>query len=249
MSGNAQKEKYEQEHDALLSKWTELSHVGDGVRAFFWDGVICPDEWFGDNRPLFLLKEAYEEENTKAFHDLRKWMDGTIWTGDMDKRQFIVFKKILQWTSILIGETDASETLEMLKDRYKWNDSLFKRIAFINIKKYNGESRTSALDIWRHVKVHGAQLRKQIELADPTVIVCGGTMRWLLAILEINPGIKRGKNKNPYYVYESKINDHPLYIIDYWHPAYFGKEEQVFCDGITNALREIERMKSLNKKK
>ncbi len=231
-------DKYEQEYEELLNKWAE------GKPDFFRDGAISSNEWFKQEevRPLFLLKEAYKGEKDPEEYDLRKWMDGEKYKDSIKKVQFIVFKKILQWASIILGETDGKNTIDKMQEQYVWNNPLFKRIAYVNVKKYEGKSRSNQSDLDNCVKRDGKKLYDQITLLDPTMIVCGGTIRWLKTILNLDPSIKSKKNKNhPYYVYKTTLNNHSLYIIDFWHPAYFGKPERSFCEEIANAKHEIAR--------
>ena len=229
-------DKYEQEYEKLLNKWAE------GKPDFFRDGAICSSEWFKQEvRPLFLLKEAYKGEKDPEEYDLRKWMDGKKYKDSIKKVQFIVFKKILQWARIILEEADGEIAIDKTQEQYVWNNPLFKKTAYVNVKKYNGKSYSNEADLDSCVERDQKKLFNQIVLLDPTIIVCGGTMRWLISILNLDPSIKSKKNKNPYYVYKTTLNNHSLYIIDFWHPAYYGKTEQFFCEKIRNAMHEIAR--------
>lgn len=247
--------EYEQEHPLLLGNWVVGKHVENAsTERFFSDGVVYPNIWFSQNiRPLFLLKEAYGD-NYKEL-DIRKWM--IKGTGplkeepDREKKglfnqvEFIVFKRILQWSSILFREKRWESPVEACKDRYKWKEPLFRKIAIVNIKKYDGKNQSDEKDLFKHIETHKEQLQKQIELIDPTIVVCGGTMSFFQKIFDnqtfepIGEVIQNGKK-----VYAVRLNDHVLYVIDFWHPAYHFKKEEFFCKKIQEARNEIDKARN-----
>ena len=226
------------EYESLLDNWVCGNRVENASTDFFFkDGVICPDVWFNQEiRPLFLLKEAYKEESTTDF-DMRRWMNGTYKTP-FNQVNFIVFKKILQWTSTVFYNKEPSETISDLRKQYKWDNDLFKKIAFINIKKYDGKNFSDEKDLFAHVKAHKVQLQKQIELVDPTIVVCCGTIRFFFAIFEKLVEIKKMENKNN-RIYELELHGHSIYLIDFFHPASYRETEIFYCNEIKNAIADI----------
>ncbi len=59
------------------------------------------------------------------------------------------------------------------------------------------------------------RLKKELELCDPTVIICGYTISALDIIMEEN--VRTERNDNLYY--HITLNGHDVIVIDYWHPA------------------------------
>ena len=61
------------------------------------------------------------------------------------------------------------------------------------------------------------ELYEQLQIVDPTVIVCGYTIQCLNRILPVAVKERAGQSPNLYYWTE--INQHPVLILDYWHPS------------------------------
>ena len=70
-------------------------------------------------------------------------------------------------------------------------------------------------EINRYAEFDKDELRKELELCDPTIIVCGYTISSLNIIMQKN--IK--ETYNDHWFYWIEMNDHPVLVIDYYHPA------------------------------
>ncbi|MCC8019729.1 MAG: hypothetical protein LIO85_08160 [Rikenellaceae bacterium] len=142
------------------------------------DGVIDPKRYFGE--PLKLLWIC-KEPNSQAeynwryqwcFHD-EEWVRGVKYT---------TFYKRFIYTSwgILNGAGCGWYDFPDLSnpDHYPGLFDSLKRIAFINVKKELGESRSYDNEIRRHCAANMELLLSQIALADADVIIFGNTLRY-----------------------------------------------------------------------
>ena len=196
---------YESEIKKLFNDWKKKANA----TPFVTDGVMNPKEWFSqDVRPLFLLKEAYGGDcdwDLAKDHVLTREKARPIW------------KRISLWTKGIMN-TGAAYTKpfkpnsEDIKD---FNNLYLNKIAAVNIKKYNGKKQSDYNEILSYAKNDKDFLRKQIELCDPTVIVCGYTGAALEMILDT----PLRKNSNYDLFYFTEINGHSVTVIDYWHPS------------------------------
>lgn len=178
---------------------------------FIKDGVVCPDVWFScDVRPLFLLKEAYGgKEDWDLIQDYLT----------EDRAINKIWKRISEWTKGLL-ETTADRIAPYTADdpaASRFNNQYLQRIAVINIKKSNG-NKTSDMDLIRaYAAFDNDKLRKQLELCDPTVIICGYTA----SALDQITGKKVRETQNDNLFYHIALNGHDVLVLDYWHPANY----------------------------
>ena len=199
-------EIYNEEKEKLFAEWKERTKA---ETPFITDGVMNPELWFSQKvRPLFLLKEAYGGEN-----DWDLVADHVMSNEDIRK----IWKRVSLWAKGIFG-TDRFHM-----ERYMPNDEEFNefgnkylsKIAAVNIKKYDGKEESDCNDILSYAEKDADFLKRQIELCDPTIIVCGYTAASLDKIF----GIEVRKETNEKLYYHMKINNHDVLVIDYWHPA------------------------------
>ena len=216
---------YQEESRKLFDEWKNVSgsveykakrdvktlHIDHKNTVFIKDGVVCPDTWFSDDahvRPLFLLKEAYGGKE-----------DWDLIQDHLTKDQAIskIWKRISEWTKGLL-ETTADHTAPYVADEHAvshFNNQYLQRIAVINIKKSDG-NKTSNLDIIRaYATFDNDKLRKQLELCDPTIIICGYTGSVLDQIM--GERVREPQNDNLFY--HITLKGHDVLVLDYWHPA------------------------------
>lgn len=188
-------------------KTTTIDHKN---KVFIKDGVVCPKQWFSQEiRPLFLLKEAYggnKDWNLIDFFSSKKRMS-KMWS------------RVAHWTYGLMNTT--ANRVEPYSDysssTYAENKDL-KQIAVINVKKSSGEKTSDWELINAYAEFDKDRLMEQIELCDPTIIVCGYTGTPLEIIVnKSQPGFRKKRNENLFY--HINIKGHDVLVLDYWHPA------------------------------
>lgn len=188
---------------------TESLAIDHKNNVFISDGVVCPEQWFSQSiRPLFLLKEAYggesdwdliEEHLLQNYQTSKMWNRISMWT-----------KGLLKTTIDRIAPFEENEPLAK-----HYGNEYLKQIAVINVKK-SGGGKASDMDVIRaYAKFDKARLKRQLELCNPTIIVCGYTA----STLDIMMDYTIRKNHNPNLSYHIILNGHDVLILDYWHPA------------------------------
>ena len=194
--------------------------------SFITDGIVCPEEWFKEDnkfRPLFLLKEAYDT-NGKGFDLIKEqlatedklsgtWIYVTDWTWGL-----------FNTTAKVIADYSKAPSCSGKKEGYdKYNNEMLRKIAVINCKKSGGKSKSKYEEILGYADFDREELKREIEICDPTIIICGYTATALEYILKSDEDLTRynfreeqGRNPNLYYHIE--LNGHDVLVIDYYHP-------------------------------
>ncbi len=207
-------ETYQREIEALLCEWKQkppFQQINHQDNIFIEDGVVCPEQWFSQTvRPLFLLKEA--RGGTKNWNLIREHLlqDGKIGTG--------TWKQVSQWSKGLLGTTEH-DMVPYCADGLtaRFGNPYLRQIAVMNVKKSDGAKNSNMDEINQYAKYDKQQLRREIELIDPTVIVCGYTISSLQIIMEREIKNYRQPNANLYYILE--LNGHAVIVLDYYHPS------------------------------
>ncbi len=224
VSTESKAEKYRDEMRLLFKEWKDCHGevcipakqgsqelaIDHRENVFITDGVVDPCIWFSQGiRPLFLLKEAYGSD--------RDWslIDHLTQKGSADK----MWRRVSEWTCGLmtIGSDPNHEMVQYDPGLpvTEYNNEFLQKSAVINVKKSGGE-KESNMDIIRgYATFDKERLYKQIQLCDPTVIVCGYTAS-ALDIIAPEP-IRKEKDNRLFYRME--LNGHEVIVLDFWHPA------------------------------
>lgn len=194
--------------DQNINKKPKTYSIDHKNRIFIKDGVVCPKKWFSQKefRPLFLLKEAYGGDGD---WDLTDYLNSS---KSADK----TWQRIAEWTNGLLHTTQSQVApYTSCSDYRTMGNDLLKRIAVVNVKKSNGRPHSQMDEICAYAAFDHDRLRQQLELCDPTVIICGYTSSTLDSIMEME--VRREKNENLYY--HIPLNGKSVLVLDYWHPA------------------------------
>ena len=198
--------QYKKEIEELFKKWK--SSVDTNDTAFITDGVMDPEIWFKQNeRILFVLKEAYSEEGANDW-DLAK--DHVLLKNPFGRRA--TWRNISLWTK---GLKNPYADYEPNDDELKvFGNRYLHSIAAINIKKYNGKNTSDDEDINYYAVNEKDYIKREIELCDPSVIVCCNTAFALNNVIDYNY-----EKRNSQLFYYTYINGHEVIVIDFYHPA------------------------------
>lgn len=217
-------EQYNDAHSALMSVW-KRRHKDERHRMFITDGIVCPEKWFAQSmRVLFLLKEAYNNDPDYKGDcwDLLGYLKRT------DKNKGRIWAAVAEWQYAIENTTkdnipvfdswlgaDANDMEQYRKTQSDW----LKKCAVVNIKKSNGRTRSKDKELSKFVKEDGELLKKQIEIINPTIIVCGSTFHLLKDNLKEPKKLIFGTDscKLPPDRGCKRIGD--TTVIAYYHPA------------------------------
>ncbi len=194
-------------HESLLAEWKSRPlHEG---KAFFPDGIVDPERWANTERKiLFINKEAHDnnDPNSKGF-DLREIIRDD-WDGVPKE---VTYSVVATWAYALIyASADATEPYPRydMIDREKQRESLLSS-AVINIKKSGGRTSSIDQDLKKYVEEDGDLIRRQVDLIDPEIIVCGGV--WYNMIQPLWPTAQK--------IYDDVFVADGRTFIAFWHPA------------------------------
>lgn len=181
--------------------------------SFIKDGVINPKTYFSqEHRILFILKEAYTKDSS---FNLCEWLD---YEGEKIRR---IWDRVSEWTRMIYGVLDG-EIIPFKKDsgfRNNGNEYL-RRIAVLNIKKSNGTSISKYEDLKKYAREDSVELFKQLEICDPTIIICGNTGDYLKDIVPEWCDLRQESDVDKeHFIYRMTLNGHNVVVINYWHPA------------------------------
>lgn len=186
---NIRAQEYRNQREELMQKWElecrdwlECENGAPIDATFFRDGIIDPDVWFeNDFRPLFVLKEVHDTAQDNRCIDfvaMQNGKDYDIWEGRGMWRALGTLARGMISSMEEDGKIFPYEELYQM-DLNEYRKTL-RRIAVINIKKLSGGSQVASNESMqtKHFSGHAgkfkANLQNQIELIDPSIIICCG---------------------------------------------------------------------------
>ena len=181
-----------------------IDHKNDG---FVADGIINPKIWHDDNHKkiLFVLKEAYGGGDWNlALALLQKHWADRLWG------------RIARWTYGLQHTTNNHI------EKYRKNLSpdehnmALEQIAVMNLKKSKGKSQSDYGIINAYAMFDKEELRKEFELIDADIIVCGYTFYALYNLVYENAELIN-YNDNCYFFLD--LGGRRRLFLSYYHPA------------------------------
>lgn len=176
---------------------------------FISDGIVNKEVWNSHNakKILYVLKEAYGENEDWS---LTKWIL-------QRKPSSSVWKRVIEWT-YGIQNTNADRIARYSSDIYELNTDLFNQIAVVNLKKSDGKSSSNYKEIAAYALADKAEIKKQMEIIAPDIIVCGSTFSALNSVYDDKIRPKELYCDNWFY-YTNIISGKKTLVIDYYHPA------------------------------
>lgn len=217
---------YLQINNQLFSEW-KARHKAQGYTSFVQDGIIDPEVWFDEpHRILFILKESY---NVDGIPNVDSNLLDELIMPDGSKGR--IWSAIAEWV-YGIEQTTSTEIpvfdgwlgiAERTNEAYrKRKCDLLRRCAVLNIKKSNGVNGSDDSDLRVYVEEDADLIRRQIEIINPTIIVCGSTFHLIKDTVEttldkpykiLGADSSHLPNDRGCYPLENKT------IIAYYHPA------------------------------
>lgn len=216
-----------------INKYRKDILSGDENNAICFDGIIDEKSWWETKIKLaFLLKETNYTEDRKKRED---W-EYLKWIYDISERKtsYPTFRNISMWTSLFYdffekGEADKEKYIE--NGALKITDELWrnlKKTAVVNLKKSWGSSTSNWNILNEHLQNKNirSMLRKEIELTEADVVLCGSTEVFDFAV-SIWGGEKKSISTSAgntlcYFKSEETI------FVKFYHPACRKKREEMF---------------------
>ena len=210
--------------EMLLNDWAKV------CPGMVKDGIVNVDEYLkAQYKILFLLKEVNGGKDWDLREFLRKGGRKQTWNN------------VARWVKgILTLEKDIScDELENITDDER--KEMLQKIASVNVKKVSGSYTSISSEIKDAARENALRLRKQIDLYDPDILICGGTEgRYFDEISEYEPKWEM-TSRGIWYVVEPTER----IVISYAHPEARVKDCLLYY-GIVDAVREIVKARNLH---
>jgi len=208
MPSKQQLESLENEVKAVLKARAEAEHPNIYPVT---DGVIDEAQFLSSSpKMLWILKEPWEKGGVGDWSLTKQLIPELIAKnkicghksyGPMAYVTFSVFNKFVSY-SVMKETCDASKVGESLKN-----------IAYINVSKFPGKSRSKPSQIAAYYERNKAILLKQISVVNPDVVIGGSTLTLFLGDLQL------AANKfKPVGALKFCVANKRLYI-DAYHPS------------------------------
>lgn len=184
----------------------EIDHTKN---VFIADGAVNETIWneSGGMKIVYLLKEAYGEI---ADWNLAHWLHKL---EDYPK----IWRRVAEWTYGIYNTTVEAVPAYCNMD-FAEMKAWMERTAVVNLKKSGGKSTSDYDEVYTYAMHDQAEIRKELEILQPDIIVCGATL-WMLDDL-YDGAIKKktGSCDNWFYVTDQICNKRTV-LLDYYHPA------------------------------
>lgn len=190
------------ELDNLFIEWKQ-KHAERGYQRFICDGIVDEEWWLKEHKVpkiCFFLKEARtQEENYILTDDLRRYEPWKLW------------QRVAIWTQAI--QSAYAQAVPYNHEALKKNShNAIKQIAVCNVKKSDGTNISNDDDLKKFAIMDKEELKRELILINPDIIVCGYTLGCLEKVLddelEIDPTWD-----TMYGFWKDKL------VIDYYHPA------------------------------
>lgn len=200
--------------DMLMEKW-KATHKNRGWVSFISDGAVNIESYVGSKLKIcYFLKEAYSKDNDEDW-DLAGWLD----SGAMTK----MWGNVAEWT-YGIRNTTATNIAHKPQLTSEEKTALLKSVSVVNVKKSNGKVQSDYADLLRYANEDREFLKKELDILNPDVIICGNNSSLLrllygATVQSKNKVSAEGRidaeymSRNGYAFVGNQI------IIDYYHPA------------------------------
>lgn len=200
------------------------------------------------NRPNFILdgvidEQSYKESLIKVLYILKDPNGGKGW----DLRELLkdggpamTWNNIARWQYGIANYTKVDLWNNIRNITKKFRKEQLNKIAVMNLKKDSGGSTAKMNEIWMYAWNDRINLRKQIEIYKPDIIICCGTgevvrERELIHKFDKNEWITSSSGVQ-YYI--KKNGEKNQIIVSFCHPAIRSKASDKFED-LINTIKDI----------
>ena len=189
---------------------------------FIRDGIVNPDKWaIQEPKICFVMPEAGGYDDVEKYpngHDLAaQWNEKGVFTK-------LMFKFAVWVQAVYDSFFDPVPYVK--KSIVDQQNDLIRAVAIGNVKKSDGQKVPQLESVSKFAHEDATELRKEIELINPDVLLCCGTFRYLVGTPSEEEKSKRKRNFVFYkeelakgaksaYKWKDKL------IMDFWHPAQF----------------------------
>lgn len=195
-----------------IDKDAEFNAIEDGV--VNWEAYINTSP-----KILWLLKEAYDNDNEGE----GGWSLAGLFNIDEDCYKFLkttsskkTWYPIIYTSYGILNNFMSYDDMDFIEDNIKMISCL-KKIAFLNINKFAGKSKSNDSVLGKIFLENQDILKKQIALLNPDIIIGGNTLKFYNKMLGLSNIPYQTLDSGPkYYFKDDKL------FIDAYHPGRIG---------------------------
>jgi len=191
-----------------------------------YDGIICPERYVKSKyKVLWLAREPHDDGGD---YDYKSDIMNKIKAGELVGNKYFNKMRDLQY-SLNNGYLDWDGLKNIDRKDYNYNN--IGDIAFINCSKIPGGANLDWGKWWSNCEAFKDIVAKQIEIANPDIIICVGTRNYLEKYGYLNDAIMRAKSYRNYYLKEGRL------ILDCYHISARYSNRLYFND-IISSIKE-----------
>lgn len=199
----------------LFKQW----QTAKNYKIFAKDGVVNPEQWELESyRILYILKEVnYDKPDFDLRDFLKTGGSPTYWK---------TWNNIARWTKAILEGGDYLGYVSK-DEKTKW----LSRIAAMNLKKVGGKAQSNDLEIREYAINDSKEIREQIGLYNPDIIICCGRGTGKNADLlyenvfqvedKLSPWQPPIEEYNYFYV-QLDDSDKKIPVVSFYHPQIRG---------------------------
>ena len=190
------------------------------------DGIVDVEKYRKSKLKIcWILKEPYcEGDGTGGGWSLTK---DILLKKDFNPGKSPTWQPMIYVTYSLLNNFIDYSNMDFIRDDPKMSNSL-KSIAFINVNKMPGYTRSNDIDIAKKYQEWRPLLHWQLKIYDPQILIFGHTFKHFQKDL----GIKNKEIKNDFYV----LKNNKIYIHAY-HPAQTQITRDDYVQGIIDVVK------------
>ena len=213
----------ESKENCLLGQWAKQ------VPGFIYDGLPNAEQYVLSNiRILFILKEV----NGGQAWDLREFL--------RNGARSQTWNVVARWVEGILNLEKEFKWNELESDNEERRNRILEKICAINVKKTSGTDVADNKIIKAAVQENKENLRRQIEIYQPDIIICCGTETPYVQIMNNAPNWKMTSRGIWYFV-----ETNGTIVISYSHPEARTKECLLHY-GLLDAIKEILHTRDIN---
>ena len=192
-----------------------------------YDGIISPKHYFSS--PMKVLWLAREPHDVGGNYDYKIDIIDKQNKGELKGKRYFNRFRFLQYS---IENNFPAWDKKTFNSNDKEYSDLVLKAAFINCNKVPGGANVN-WDIWRkYSDMYSNLVKKQIDLAQPDVIIATGTLNYLESYGYLANASKFSKSYRNYFIANNTI------IFDCYHISTRFSVEN-YCNEINDVLRGI----------
>ncbi|WP_373521718.1 hypothetical protein [Aquiflexum sp.] len=241
-----------EKEDQFFIDWKNEVEV-NGKTFFVQDGTIDSSKYENSTLKIMSLMKETPFDST-ASHG---YVFGDGVSNQVKNKGRFHFRKGRDAIRILTGRLSCiREILEKNNPEFSYGDikgeninkrtniDYFLESAYVNIKKYNGLSRSNLKDLENVILRDREKLKFQInEILNPDIILCCMKIHYYKVINyrenEIN--LLVGDEQKMVNIFEEDLGNRKRLIIETYHPSYYKYPEELIINNLKNALLNLKK--------